>query len=115
MFYQENYIFRMGSEWWTDNRNHVQPEIEIFSELPGFDHLLEVLMSCGNNPGIYLLFLVAPNSLEFTLLYDSQNLCLCRKTHITDLIEKEGSLVRLFQFTLLTSNCSGESTFLEAE
>src|SRR4030066_2388129 len=76
--------------------DHIQAEEEVLPE-PSFLYLAsKILVGGGHHPTVPLDALpAAPQSLELLLLQDAQDLGLGRRAHVTDLVQENGSLVRL--------------------
>src|SRR5581483_9001629 len=58
---------------------------------------------------------LAPDTFELTFLQEAQELCLHRRRHVADFIEKERSAVRLFELSEVTRRGAGEGALLVAE
>ena len=62
--------------------------VEVLPEIALLDLGLQILVGRGDNPHINHDVLVTPDSGEFLLLQDSENLCLRGKAHVTDFVKK---------------------------
>src|SRR5438876_10712913 len=95
--------------------NHVQAEIQIFSEsaiaICGF----EVAICRRNHAYIDSNFLIAAHRTNFLLLQHAQQFSLHLERELTNFIQKDRATVRGLKKLGLSANCSSESAFLIAE
>ena len=93
-------------------RDHVETEVKIFAEFPGFHHLEHTAVGGGHHPDIHLDRFLASDLIDFMFLQYSKQFCLKRQCHFTDLVKKNGSGVSLFEFSTVILVGTGESPFL---
>src|SRR5207302_2619373 len=75
------------------DREDVQPVVEVASEGPGRDHLLEVAVRRGDDAHVDLLRARTPEALELLLLQHAQELWLELGRNVADLVEEQRASV----------------------
>ena len=80
-----------------NNRNDVQPEVQILAELTAIDRFLEVLVGGGNHPHIHFDGSRRPEPLDFLFLQDAQDLGLGLLAHVADFVEEDRSAIGLLE------------------
>ena len=94
----------------------VDSVIEILSEGALLDHLLQVAVGAADQTDIYFFGRKAADTLDFIILQDTEQLCLKRKGHFADFVQKQGSGVSQLKFSHFSFlQGSGKGTFFIAE
>ncbi len=93
------------------NRDHVQAEEEVFSELPFTDCLLEVLVCSRNNTCVHLDYLVTADLGHSLFLNRLQQFCLYVQVDIGYLIEKNCPSVCHLKLAVLCAVGPGKGAF----
>jgi len=73
---------------------------QVEAKFPLFDKSLKVLVGGGNKPEINFPGPFSTDLFFHAVLQNAQKLCLNLNRHISDLIKKDSTLVRLFEFSL---------------
>jgi hypothetical protein len=89
-------------------RGDVYPVVEIFPEVVVLDLLLQILVGRGDNPGVHGLLLMTSDPSDLLLLQSSEELDLHGERHLTDLVEKQATLVGLAKKPLLLTDRTGK-------
>ena len=97
------------------DREHVEPIIEIFAELPVGDPALKVTIRRSHNPGVGAKHSRSTEPLKFTLLEDAEELGLRRRTHLRDFVEKQRAAGGLFKLARLALRRPGVCASLVPE
>src|SRR4030095_15875380 len=95
---------------WKD----VQPVVQVRTELPLGDHLLEIAIGGGDQPKVDANGSRASHSLVFTVLKRAQQLRLQLEWHVADLVEEQRALMRQLEPADLLRQCPGERSKLVA-
>jgi hypothetical protein len=82
------------------NGHHIETEKQILPELLSLDTLSEISVGGGNHPDINPNGSRTTNSLELSLLQDSEQLGLDYGRDLTDLIQQNGAAMSQFKPTL---------------
>ena len=98
-----------------EDREHVQPVVEILAELAGGDRLLEILVGGGDQADVGADGLGAAQPLELALLQHAQQLDLRREVQLADLVEEQRAAVGQLEAPLLGGVRAGERALLVAE
>ena len=98
-----------------ENREDVQPVVQILAERAGRDRLLEVLVGRRDQPHVRLDRLGAAEPLELPLLQHAQQLDLRRQVDVADLVEKQRAAFGQLEPALLARLRAGERALLVAE
>src|SRR5680860_1613840 len=88
---------------------------QIFAEPASLYLLRDDLVGGGDHTGINLDRHGTADAFELPFLKDPQQLLLCRKRHLPDLVEQDRALVRHFEATLALVDRAGERALLVAE
>ena len=96
-------------------RDDVQPEEEVFAELPVGDGLLEVAVGRGDDPHVDANVVLAAEPRELAVLQHLQQLGLQREAHVADLVEEHRAVVGELELAGLVLDRAGERAALEAE
>ena len=72
-----------------EDREDVQPVVEVLAELAGRDRLFEILVGGGHEPHVGPDGFRAAQPLELALLQDAQQLHLRREVQLADLVEEQ--------------------------
>jgi hypothetical protein len=83
------------------NRNDVEAVVEVLAEVPLLDLSLQLLVRGGHDPDVHRDPLRSSDGADHAVLKNSQQLALEALPHVADLVEKEGSAVRLLEQTAL--------------
>src|SRR5581483_261893 len=97
------------------NRNHVDPVVEIGAELAVGDRFLEVAICRAYQPHVNPNRPHAADSFELALLERAQELGLKRGRRVADFIEEERAAMSLFETALMFAHRPGERAFLVSE
>src|SRR6202022_3515930 len=89
-------------------RHHVQPVVEVFAEFPRGDLVLESLVRRHDHAHVDGDRFRSANPSDDGVLEHAQPLCLRGEAHVTDLVEKQRTLVRLLEFSRPVGNGSRE-------
>ena len=96
-------------------RDDVDAVEQVFAEPPLGDHLGEVAVGGGDDPDVGVDFVGAAEPAELALLQHAQQLHLDHRTHLPDLVEEDGPLLRHFDQPLLVGVGAGERAAHVAE
>src|SRR5713101_9089190 len=97
------------------NRDDVQTEEEVFTELTACDGALEVAVCCGDGAYVDMDVVFAAQTGEFAVLQHLEQLGLKGRAHFADLVEKHRAVVGKLEFSRLVLNGAGERAALEPE
>src|SRR5580700_4817547 len=101
-------IFRPFPQRRQKNWEDGKPVVQIHAK-PAFGYFgRQVLVGCGDYPAIHFYWLLSSYKLNFPFLEHSQEFHLQVRTHFTNFIKKNGTLVRLLKFTAFPLSCPGE-------
>src|SRR5262245_13801771 len=96
---QDGNVLLPVAKWRHEDRNDVQPEIQILSK-PSLPNLgLQVLVRGGDDADVDPDARVAADRLERLLLKDPEHLRLRLQAHVADLVEEQRAAVRRFEFS----------------
>ena len=98
-----------------EDREHVQPVVEILAELAGGDRLLQILVGGGDQADVGADRLGAAQPLELALLQHAQQLDLRREVQLADLVQEQRAAVGQLEAPLLGGVGAGERPLLVAE
>ncbi|MBA7711270.1 hypothetical protein ES703_120226 [subsurface metagenome] len=93
----------------------LEPEVEVFAELPIPDHYLQVAVGGGDDPDIHLDRLRSTHPLNLLFLQNPQKPHLGLKLKLAHFIKEYGSAVSPFETSSFAGNRSGKSTFFMTE
>src|SRR5262249_37832678 len=88
---------------------------EVLTKLSFFDQLFQIAVCGYKHANIHRNRLVAAYALDFTFFQHAQELGLHNQRHITDFVEKDGSVIRLLEFAFVPAGSSSECTFFVTE
>ena len=98
-----------------EDREHVQPVVEVLAELARRNGLLEVLVGGGHQPDVGADRLGAAQALELPLLQHAQQLDLRRQIQLADLVEKQRAALGQLEAALLGRLRAREGALLVPE
>ncbi len=91
-----------------EDRDHVQPEVQVLSKLPGLDRDRQILVRRGDHAHVYLDPLRAADRLDDLFLENAQYLRLRLQAHVTNLVQEDGSAVGHFELAAAVGDRAGE-------
>src|SRR5208282_2665672 len=97
------------------NLHNVQTVVEVLAKLALLDHFFKISMGRADQPDVDGSRSIASQTLEGTLLEDSQELGLQAQGQIADFVKKQSSLIAFFEAPATGSNGPSESSFFVAE
>ncbi|MGB7296048.1 MAG: hypothetical protein WBC70_10705 [Candidatus Aminicenantales bacterium] len=97
------------------DRNDVEAEEEIVTELPFADLFFQVLVGGGDNPDVDLADLARPNPLDLPFFEDPQHLRLGFEAHVSDFVQEDGPAVGQLELAHLALGGPGERALFVAE
>ncbi len=97
------------------DRHDVQAVVQVFSEVPGANFILERLVGGGNHARVHSNRPALAHALEFALLQHSQQLHLKLGAHAADFVEEDGAAVRRLEPAGLVVERPGERPLDVAE
>src|ERR1051326_7950767 len=103
------------SQGWNSDGKHIQPIVQIASELTCLGHLFEITVGGSHQSHVHLLGICAPQALEFAFLERAKQLGLNFWRDVSDLVKKQCPLIGQFQSTNLLCDCPRECSFLMTE
>src|SRR5580700_5385630 len=109
---QRGNVFAMLAQGRQGHRNYIQPVIEVLPEFARLDRLFQVPVGGGDDARVKGQQAGASQSLELTLLQDSQQFGLEQRSHFADFVEQQRSVLGGFKLALLGRGRAGESSFL---
>src|SRR5262249_19784197 len=95
--------------------HHLQAEKQVFAERAFAHRLLERLICGGYHAHVGLDRRIAAYAFKRLPFQDAEELGLRHRAHLTDLVEKNGAVVRGFEFANLLLRRAGERPALVAE
>src|SRR5665213_2500946 len=90
-------IFSMVPECGGLDSHNIDSVIEILPERSFLHHLDQASMRGEEQPRLQRNYLAASEAAEFSLLQHPQQLDLCMRTELSDLVKKQGSVARFFE------------------
>src|SRR6185437_6380561 len=105
----------MLAEAWGVDLHHVDAVIEVLPEFAFGDELFKVAMGGKDQPRTQRNELVAAQATELALLEHAQQLDLGVEGELTNLIEEQSAVRRLFEVSLARAHGAGERAFLVTE
>src|SRR5581483_7650768 len=108
-------VFAAVAQRRQQNRDDIQPVIEIFAEATALHFLLQVLLRRAHEADIDFDRFIAPDALELPLLQDPQQLHLDDRRDLADLIEEERALMRELEPAAPLLHGAGERAFFMTE
>src|SRR5437879_6139330 len=115
VIYEQKNVLTSLSERRHRHMEHVQPIKEVLAEASELDFLLQIPIACSNHTDVYLDSPCSADSLELTLLKNTQQLGLQRQSKFSNLVQKDGASVGLLQLASRLSCSSRECPALVAE
>ena len=115
MLDEERDVFAAFAQRRKLHRDDVQAIEEVLAERGVRDHLREIGVRGGDDPDVDLDRVRVADALELPLLQHAQQLCLERRAHRRDLVEKQRALVRLLETTLAGADGARERAAHVAE
>ncbi len=85
---QVRYVFLPFPQRWNVNRHNVQPVIKVLAKCPLLQRRSQIAIRRRQQPNIDLNRARSSQPLKLTLLKHAQQLHLCRRRHIANLVEK---------------------------
>ena len=108
---EQRNIFTPFAHGRQNDRNHIQPIVQIFTERAVLHHLLEVGAGRRNDADVNLHRTVSTDAFEFPLLQDAQQLHLKRYRHVSDFVQEYRAAVRLLEAANARLDRTGEGAF----
>ena len=108
-------VFDPFSQRGQMQRDHVEPIVQVFPELPGFYQFFEVFVGGGNDADIDFDRFHAAHTANFMLLQDPEKFALQVRGDIADFIQKTGASIGRFQESLLERDGSREGSSFVTE
>ena len=108
-------IFRPFPEGRDQDLHHIQAVIEIFTEIPLPDFLLQIPVGGGGDPDVHLNIPEPADPLEAAVLQKGEKLCLHGERHLPDLVQEDGPSVCQFHKPFLGTGGAGEGAFFVTE
>src|SRR4030042_6631970 len=115
MVYQQRDIVLFCPKGGDHQGNDVETVIQVLPKFSLLDFLLQVPVGGGNDADIDKDHLRAPDSLEFLLLKDAEDLRLGLQAHVRDFIKEDGALVGQVEFAPPLGQSPRERTLFVAE
>ena len=109
------YVTRPLRQRQPAQREDVQTIEEILAKQSGRHRLAQLAVAGGDDPHIQRNRLAAAQPLHLPLLQHPQQLGLQRQVHLGDLIEQQGTTLRLFKLARASLNRAGEGPLLVTE
>ena len=98
-----------------EDREHVQPVVQILAERPVLNRLLEILVGRGDEAHVRLQRLGAAEPLVLALLQHAQQLHLRREGDVADFVEEQRAALGQLEAPFLPLLRAGERALLVAE
>ena len=87
------------AQWRNIQLHHVQPVVQVSTELAFVAELLQVSLGGGDNANIHILHLIAAQALHTLFFEHPQQLYLQGHGHAFQLIQEQSALVRILDFS----------------
>src|SRR6516165_7660594 len=97
------------------DREYFQPIVQILAKRRLLHHCEQITMGRSDQANVNPMRVIAPKSLEFLFLQDSQQLRLKLQGDIADFIKKKRAFIRQLKASGFSRNRSGECSFFMAE
>src|SRR6185437_13523553 len=93
----------------------VQPVEKILAQMVFLEGLLRRTIRRRDYPDVHWQFIFAAQPANFAIFQYSQQLGLCADRHVSNFIQQDRSVVRLFEASCMPFDSSGESALLMTE
>src|SRR5271170_4619702 len=105
-------VFLALAQWRDIDGDNVQSIVKILAKGSLLERLAEIAIRGCDQAHIHLHRFRATQALELALLQDAEQFHLRYRRNVSNLIEKQRSLISQFEFAQLASICACERAFL---
>ena len=115
VFHQKRDVVLVLAQRRQIDMKHIQPEIQVLSQLPAGHRFLRILVCCRKHAHIHRRLAFASQPPYFAVFQNAQKFRLRRRGHLSDFVQEQGASIGKFEAADAPLGRAGERASLVAE